>query len=341
MSFPIILPDTAQKLRAEQKKILVQANFLQASSKVKKNSKIRRVILNEFPESSIAVDLECVFTKVGASFFEISELPSREVERWLIVSSMGDGESLEFAKSDPSLLPSGGVAVQLLLTEFNTFLPKPKENGTVFCYLPLPIHSGLPVFINGAFAVDSNRRRLQGKLEDDKRCYGEEWNNVLMTDAISTTYLCLLEYLKKILPGDGEASSLFLPADGRFPYGDGNTFFQPHVLAKLGSFGIKSNDLPWRDVAERAESVQHVNAVDSKAAVMRSKVLLKFTGMKLKRKAKFSSDAFVSHLQSRVPFSFVKTTVIPPSPGRARNIEDFKGSWRHQRTSFFRMRGTL
>ncbi|CAH3178539.1 unnamed protein product, partial [Porites evermanni] len=83
------------------------------------------------------------------------------------------------------------------------FLPKPKENGTVFCYLPLPIHSGLPVFINGAFAVDSNRRCLQGKLEDDKRCYGEEWNNVLMTDSISTAYLCLLEDLKKILPGDG------------------------------------------------------------------------------------------------------------------------------------------
>ena len=237
---------------------------------------------------------------------------------------MGNEESLEFAKSDPTFPPSGGVAFQLLFTEFNTILAKPKENGTVFCYLSLPNHSGLPVFINGAFAVDSNGRRLQGKLEDDKRCYGEEWNNVLMTDAISTTYLCLLEYLKKILPGDGEASSLFLPADGRFPYGDGNTFFQPHVLAKLGSFGMKSNDLPWRDVAERAESVQHVNAVDSKAAVMRSQVLLKFTGMKLKRKAKFSSDSFVSHLQSRVPFSSAKTTVIPPLPWKSEEYRGFQ-----------------
>ena len=69
LSFPIILPDTAQKLAAEQKKLLVQSNFLQASSKVKKNSKIKKVKPNEFPESSIAVDLECVFTKVCASFF--------------------------------------------------------------------------------------------------------------------------------------------------------------------------------------------------------------------------------------------------------------------------------
>ena len=468
LSFPIILPDTAQKLGAEQKKLLGQSNFLQASSKVKKNSKMRKVKPNEFPESSIAVDLECVFTKVGASFFEISELPSREVERWLIVSSMGDGESLEFAKSDPSLLPSGGVAVQLLLTEFNTFLPKPEDNGTVFCYLPLPIHSGLPVFINGSFAVDSNRRRLQGKLEDDKTCYGEEWNNVLMTDSISTAYLCLLEDLKKILPGDGsyvfhslwprafdvnehcwsvvksfykqiadgthalfsngrkwaditqvvflhpdlrmdpeigevsfavfrnftkgndlvidlppevflsfeccgllnvirsktydklrfyravffpnisrvasdlrdvlvlhalnqnsfefedlimnnacvpvspggrvlkrpsqlitpdkEASSLFLPGDGRFPFSDGSTFCHPQVLAKLEKLGMKSNDLPWEDVAERAESVQHVNVVDSKAAVKRAKVLLKFIKMKLKREAKCPPDAIVSRI---------------------------------------------
>ena len=494
LSFPIILPDTAQKLGAEQKKLLVQSNFLQASSKVKTNSKIRKVKPNEIPKSSIAVDLECVFTKVGASFFEISERPSREVERWLIVSSMGNGESLEFAKSDPSLLPSGGVAVQLLLTEFNTFLPKPKENGTVFCYLPLPIHSGLPVFINGAFAVDSNRRRLQGKLEDDKRCYGEEWNNVLMTDSISTAYLCLLEDLKKILPGDGsyvfhslwpkafdvteqfrsiaksfykeitngthalfsngrkwvditqvvflhpdlrmdpeigevsfavfrnftkgndvvidlppevfqsfecygllnviksktydkfrffhdiffpnlsevasqrrnvlvlhalnqnsgefedlimnnacvpvspggkelkrpnqlvnpekEASSLFLPADGRFPYGDGSTFCQPQVLAKLENLGMKSNDLPWKDVAERAESVQHVNAVDSKAAVKRSKVLLKFIKMKLKRKAKYPSDAIVSRICKA---EFLPVLEKPPSFPLPWKSEEYRG----------------
>ena len=107
LAFPITLPRTAQKLGAEQKNLLMQSNFLQASSKVKKNSRDRKVKPNEFPESSIAVDVECVLTKFGASFFEISERPSREVERWLIVSSMGSGESLEFAKSDPSLLPSG------------------------------------------------------------------------------------------------------------------------------------------------------------------------------------------------------------------------------------------
>ena len=350
----------------------------------------------------------------------------------------------------------------------NTFLPIPAKNGTVFCYLPLPIHSGLPVCINGAFAVDSNRRRLQGKLEDDKTCYGEEWNNVLMADSVSTAYLSLLEDLKKIVPEDGsyvfhslwprafdvteqcrsiaksfykqiangthalfsngikwvdiagvvflhpdlrvdpeigdisfhvfrkvpknnevvidlppdvfysfdgcgllnairgrtydklrffrdvffpnisriacdvrdvlvlhalnqnskeledlimknacipaspdgktlkrpchlvspnkEASFLFFPDDGRFPSGDESTFCHPEVLAKLEGLGMKGNDLPWGDVAERAESVQQVNSVDSKAAVKRAKVLLKFVQKKLKMKGKLPSDDVVSRI---------------------------------------------
>ena len=468
LSFAISLPDTAKKLSAEQKKLLMQSNFLQASSQVKRNSRVRRVRPSEFPESSIVVDVECVLTQFGASFFEVAKPPGRERENWLIVSSMGSGESMEFAESDSSLVPSGGVAAQLLSMNCNTFLPIPAKNGTVFCYLPLPIHSGLPVCINGAFAVDSNRRRLQGKLEDDKTCYGEEWNNVLMADSVSTAYLSLLEDLKKIVPEDGsyvfhslwprafdvteqcqsiaksfykqiangthalfsngikwvdiadvvflhpdlrvdpeigdisfhvfrkvpknnevvidlppdvfysfdrcgllnairgktydklrffrdvffpdisriacdlrdvlvlhalnqnskeledlimknacipaspdgkilkrpchlvspnkEASFLFFPDDGRFPSGDESTFCHPEVLAKLEGLGMKGNDLPWGDIAERAESVQQVNSVDSKAAVKRAKVLLKFVQKKLKMKGKLPSDDVVSRI---------------------------------------------
>ena len=401
-------------------------------------------------------------------FFEIAKPRGREIKHWLIVSSMGGGESMEFAESDSSLVPSGGVAAKLLSMNCNTFLPTPAKNGTVFCYLPLPIHSGLPVCINGAFAVDSNRRRLQGKLEDDKTCYGEEWNNVLMADSVSTAYLSLLEDLKKIVPEDGsyvfhslwpraldvteqcrsitksfykqiangthalfsngikwvdiahvvflhpelrvdpeigdisfdvfrkvpkhnevvidlpldvfhsfdrcgllnaikgktydklrffrdvffpnisriacdlrdvlvlhalnqsskeledlimknacipaspdgkilkrpsqlvspnkEASLLFFPDDGRFPSGDKSTFCHPEVLAKLEGLGMKGSDLPWEDVAERAESVQQVNSVDSKAAVKRAKVLLKFVQKKLKTKGKLPSDDVVSRI---------------------------------------------
>ena len=41
-----------------------------------------------------------------------------------------------------------------------------RHYGTIFTYLPLPIHSGLPVHINGAFAVTSNRRHMCERNED-------------------------------------------------------------------------------------------------------------------------------------------------------------------------------
>ena len=497
LSFPIALPDTSHKLSAEQKKLMVQSNFLQASSKVKRLSKSRRVKPSEFPESSVVVDVECFLTQLGASFFQKEKPPGRKRESWLIVSSMGCGESMEFSESDPSLLPSGGVAAQLFSLDCKTFLPTPAKSGTVFCYLPLPIHSGLPVCINGAFAVDSNRRRLQGKLEDDKTCYGEEWNNVLMTDSISTAYLCLLEDLKKIVPKDGryvfhslwprafgvseecqfitesfykqitngahalfsngkkwvdiaqvvflhpalrmdpeigevsfavfchfpkgngvvidlpadvfhcfercdllnvlrsktydkfrffrevffpnissvtsvkrdvlvlyalnqnskalddliiknscvpvspngkilkrpsqlvnprkEASSLFFPNDGRFPFGDESTFRNPQVLAKLEVLGMNSHELPWEDIAERAESVQRVNLVDSKAAVKRAKFLIEFVQKKLKVKNNGSLEGIISRI---VKAEFLPVLERPKSFPLRWKSEDYRTSRR-------------
>ena len=250
LSFPIALPDTSHKLNAEQKKLMVQSNFLQASSKVKRLSKSRRVKPSEFPESSVVVDVECFLSQLGASFFQKEKPPGRKRESWLIVSSMGCGESMEFSESDPSLLPSGGVAAQLFSVDCNTFLPTPAKNGTVFCHLPLTIHSGLPVCINGAFAVDSNRRRLQGKLEDDKTCYGEEWNNVLMTDSISTAYLCLLEDLKEIVPKDGRYvfHSLWPRA---FGVSEQCQFITESFYKQVanGAHALFSNGKKWADIA--------------------------------------------------------------------------------------------
>ena len=172
LSVPVTLPVTAEKLHPEQKRLLKQCNFLQASSKVARQAKSRKVDPCEFPESSVTFNVACSFTETGLDFFSVDESLSQVCEAWLVVSSMGDGRAMAFAKSDRSLLPAAGVSVQLVLTESGSILPLPGTNGTIFCYLPLPIHSGLPVHINGAFAVSSNRRHLQEKLEDDKMCYG-------------------------------------------------------------------------------------------------------------------------------------------------------------------------
>lgn len=56
--------------------------------------------------------------------------------------------------------------------------------GTVFCYLPMPINSGLPVHINGAFAVTPNRRSLVEKVTDNKTNQLVDWNQVLLSDSL-------------------------------------------------------------------------------------------------------------------------------------------------------------
>ena len=209
LSFAFTLPPTAYKLTPEEINFLRQCNFLQASSKVKKLSDGKEVDPKKFPKSSMIVDIECRLTKSGSEFFHESFHTKKAT--WLIVSSIGNGQALKFANDDACLLPSAGAAVQLLPTESDSFLPSPVAKtydglnlqGTIFCYLPLPIHSGLPVQINGAFALASNRRHLQTKLEDDKSCYGVKWNNVLLQDSVTSALLDLLEDMKGIVPKDG------------------------------------------------------------------------------------------------------------------------------------------
>ena len=476
LTVPVTLPATAMKLDAEQQTLLTQCNFLQASSMAAKKARSHAFEPFEFPESSIAVDVYCSVTESGLKFFKRHQRFREVCETWLVVSSMGNGQAFQFSKNDPSLLPSAGVAVQLEPKESGNFLPLPVvkdvegfyPNGTIFCYLPLPIRSGLPVHINGPFAVTSNRRHLQKKLEDDKTCYGVKWNSVLMHDSVVSAFLKLLEDLKQIIPGDGsyayhslwpracsvcqdcwsflasfyeqitsgghhlfsdglrwvdisqvvfldpslrmnpeigsvsfavlqkltdanyvvidlpaevfqsmlhcrledkikgktinetrffrdllfpsiskisanvrdelvlyalkrnskdfdeliknhacipaspngnelkcprqlvnpnkEASFLFCHDDGMFPFGKESTFLNPQVLTKLEVLGMKSSDLPWQDIVERAESVQRLNTLNSKAATKRVKVLLDFVEKKLKRKGEAPTNPILSRL---------------------------------------------
>ena len=468
LSFTFTLPPTAFKLTPEEMSFLQQCNFLQASSKSKMLARGKKVDPKKLPKSSMIVDVESRLTKSGSDFFHDGFYSEKAT--WLIVSSMGNGQALKFANDDPCLLPSAGAAVQLLPTESNTFCPSPVTKtfdgldlkGTIFCYLPLPIHSGLPVHINGAFALASNRRHFQMKLEDDKSCYGVEWNNVLLLDSVTSALLDLLEDMKGIAPKDGsykfhclwpktsevhrncfplvlsfytqlsrggyclfsngehwanitqvifldpffrkkpyigeaandvlkmchrgreividlpadilqsfencrlekaigarkyskkrffrevffpnvhilpanvrdvltlhalddrsgefcdlirrhpcvpsapfgntlmtpselvhpygEAASLFSPEDGRFPYGTEESYAHPQRLSKLVQLGMLSNDLPWSDLTERAESIQKLNSDSSSEALTRITALLSFMEKKLIRQEKPTSQ---------------------------------------------------
>ena len=200
LSVPVTLSPTAESLTSEDQFLLKQCNFLRASSEVAKRTWNPNDAGTALLSSALSLNISNTVTEEGSRFFGEVHLPSG-VEAWFVASSLGSGQAMQFSEQDKSLLPSAGVAVQLMLND--AFLPVPvcgsSNTGILFCYLPLPIRSGLPVHVNGAFAVASNRRNLKEKTEDDKSSLGVEWNNVLLKDSACSAYLDLLEDVKSAI----------------------------------------------------------------------------------------------------------------------------------------------
>jgi hypothetical protein len=75
--------------------------------------------------------------------------------------------------------------------------------GHVFCFLPLPILSDLPVHINGYFCVTSSRRHLYEPYWKDKTDPRAVWNNALLKDPVQKAYTNMLVDLTKVAPSCG------------------------------------------------------------------------------------------------------------------------------------------
>ncbi|XP_021340829.1 sacsin-like [Mizuhopecten yessoensis] len=65
------------------------------------------------------------------------------------------------------------------------------SKGQVFCFLPLPLKTGLPVHINGHFALHQTR----GAMWDTESPRGY-WNSLLLETTISNSYVLAIEYLR-------------------------------------------------------------------------------------------------------------------------------------------------
>lgn len=120
-----------------------------------------------------------------------------EVQRWLLYNCFGTHEALEMAlqktKQAKFSLPIGGVAVPLQINQTNgKKVSFPKDlAGQAFCSLPLPIRTGLPINVNGTFAVTSNRK---GLWESGVK---HNWNKALLQDPVVAAYITALLVLKK------------------------------------------------------------------------------------------------------------------------------------------------
>ena len=147
-------------------------------------------------------------TQIGKTVLDFKS----EISPWLITHALGRSTSLEIAIGDlnNSKTPIASVAVRLSRSScasnrFDNYLPLQKEeepDGRVFCFMPLPLHSGTPVNINGAFAISSSRRSLCEKTDDDRSSPEAEWNKALFNDAVSEAYVEAICQLKYVVPAE-------------------------------------------------------------------------------------------------------------------------------------------
>ena len=127
---------------------------------------------------------------------------SEEKEEWLIQQGIGDVQKkVETWSYVEQVKPRHGIAAPLKRE-------KVRLVGQVFCFLPLPLYSGLPVHINGHFILNSNRRNLWAstdhKREDDK----SYWNQNIL-QAIASSYAHFLERITNYfahVEGTGQAT---------------------------------------------------------------------------------------------------------------------------------------
>ena len=172
--------------------------------------------LGECPSKSQCITINIVrSTATSSGKLEQSNLQ----ESWLTSSCIGKESSCAMALTsegrEKGLMPLAETAAKLYSKRSTTETPQAVQ-GEAFCFLPLSINTGLPVHINGFFAVTSNRRQIwePGTTEHDKPFEGE-WNVGLLSDAIACSYIQLLLEMKRRLPRDTMSLQAILPRHDR------------------------------------------------------------------------------------------------------------------------------
>ena len=188
-----ICKETVNELQPYQ--AMVETTFLQSCAEWTRRPPGQNMFAYKEPPPKLSQVIS-VSSKINGKNGERSQ----ETCSWLITSCLGIGNSFQLATSEEGkeqgLLSASGTAGKISSDNGKDGCLSPKAvPGEVFCFLPLSIPTGLPVHVNGYFAVTSNRRGIwEGTTADVGRQPLEvRWNAALMKDAVSQTYIQLLE----------------------------------------------------------------------------------------------------------------------------------------------------
>ncbi|CAD5126573.1 unnamed protein product [Dimorphilus gyrociliatus] len=130
-------------------------------------------------------------------YLNINDL--EEDQKWLIYRSYGfrEKDNLPNDFNDKKYNPEAGVALPIKLEKGIEIKKK------IFCHLPLPIESYMPIHINGRFYLDhENRRGIRQNFDSDNTediAIEEKWNLYIFTELIGYCYARIIEQLQMLV----------------------------------------------------------------------------------------------------------------------------------------------
>ena len=217
---------------------------------------------------------------------------------WLIASCLGTGDSFQLATSKEGkkqgLLSAAGIAGRISSRSNEEGLLNPEAvHGELFCFLPLSIPTGLPVHVNGYFAVTSNRRGIWESTTAEHGGFQPlevRWNRSLMEDALSQSYIQLLEDM------------MLMQKKGKIPsYGSFSLWPNPETLKSsawttlINSVyqRIANSDLPLVHVGEEWLPVTKCIFQDTKLQKLpKSETVLELLDYKVVKLPNFAKKGF-------------------------------------------------
>lgn len=157
----------------------------------------RRVLKNEV----LKLNGELPKTSIG-SIYEVTMTAENDSESWVIVNYIQgmteSPEKLSDLAKDPDLSYSPYVGVAYPCNSDAMV-----ETGHIFCFLPLPLEkdslTGLPVHVNGLFALEQNRRHMKWGNRDQSQMNSKDkhvlWNEMLIKYVLPKAYEHLVDHL--------------------------------------------------------------------------------------------------------------------------------------------------
>jgi hypothetical protein len=146
------------------------------------------------------------------------QFPNTIVESWYICNQLGGGRSHLLATHPDNLhlklVPWAGAAARMSCEDNSgNVLDQVALSGQVYCFLPLPVFSGLPVHMNGYFELSSNRRDIwSGSDMAGEGALRAQWNQSLLEDVIVPCYCRLLKFAQStagVAPGDAALKAYY------------------------------------------------------------------------------------------------------------------------------------